>query len=215
MPDGRPHLLVGSRLPEFHPSYAPDGDRVAFDRDVSGNYDVYVFSRKTKKTTRLTRSPEEDSTPAWSPDGAGVAFVSARDGNYEIYLIGANGKREVNLTRNPKADDVAPAWRPGAKTPKVRALAMLRHTLASCSIVGSTGPDSLSGGTGKDTICGGLGNDYLNGMEEKQRRTVRRPGHRHPRGRHRGRDALRRQRERRDNGCVDLRRRRPGQTGGR
>ena len=43
-------------------------DRIAFDSDRDGNFDVYVMDADGSNQTRLTNNPAQDRVPAWSPD---------------------------------------------------------------------------------------------------------------------------------------------------
>jgi Tol biopolymer transport system component len=54
----------------FNPSLSPDGRRVAFDRIVNGNRDVWLIETTRGALTRMTFEAASDFFPVWSPDGA-------------------------------------------------------------------------------------------------------------------------------------------------
>jgi Tol biopolymer transport system component len=94
-----------------YPFWSPDGGRIVFHSNRSGNRDLYVINADGSGLTRLTDNPAGDGTPAWSPDGARIVFQSDRDGNDEIYVMRSDGSQPVNLTRN-LASDSHPYWSP-------------------------------------------------------------------------------------------------------
>jgi Tol biopolymer transport system component/serine/threonine protein kinase len=76
---------------ENHPTWSPDGGRIAYDSDQSGNLDIWVTQRTGGLAVNFTADHKGfDSEPAWSPDGNQIAFVSERDGG-GIYVMPAIG----------------------------------------------------------------------------------------------------------------------------
>lgn len=73
------------------PEISPDGRRVALDRTVAGNRDIWVVDLARKTSTRFTVASAIDATPVWSPDGTRIAFRSNRTGVNQIYVKAANG----------------------------------------------------------------------------------------------------------------------------
>ncbi len=97
------------------PTWSPDGRRIAFQSDRSGNWDIWIINVDGTGLTQLTHSPADDEHPDWSPDGKKIAFSSDRSGNSDIWVIGADGSNPVNLTHAPRRDRY-PMWSPDGKT---------------------------------------------------------------------------------------------------
>jgi TolB protein len=88
-------------------SVDPRGERVVYQGNAGGDFDLYVMQGTTTK--RIVASPADDITPVFSPDGAHIAFVSERDGNREVYVCDPDGSAQVDLTKNA-AMDIHPSW---------------------------------------------------------------------------------------------------------
>ena len=78
-----PQLLPFTRITsgawdDIHPAINPDGKKLVFSSNRSGQWDLYVMDLETGETTRLTDTPEYDGSPSWSPDGQWLV--------YETYL---------------------------------------------------------------------------------------------------------------------------------
>ena len=91
----------------FHPTWSPDGSRIAFDMDN----DIYSVQVDGSEPVRLTDGPGSDTQPAWSPDGTQIAYVHSKDGNYDIWLMNADGSEPKPITSGPDLD-LQPAWSP-------------------------------------------------------------------------------------------------------
>jgi Tol biopolymer transport system component len=93
------------------PAAGDPANRIAFQSDRNGNYDIWVMSADGTGQTALTaNSRAQDTSPAWAPSER-IAFVSTRDGNPEIYSMNADGTDQRRLTSNG-AIDMDPAWSP-------------------------------------------------------------------------------------------------------
>jgi Tol biopolymer transport system component len=93
-----PHTLSGGA-----PSWAPDGERIAFDSTGGG---IYTVTPTGADRTQLTDGPD-DATPDWSPDSKRIVF--ARHG--QIWRMRADGTHLKKLTSHGRE----PAWAPNGK----------------------------------------------------------------------------------------------------
>ena len=62
----------------FHPTWAPDGNAIAFSGQTGGFTDLFVHNLQSGETRRLTKDAFADLQPAWSKDGKTIAFVTDR-----------------------------------------------------------------------------------------------------------------------------------------
>lgn len=77
---------------ERDPAFSPDGNRVAFLRQVDNNNpDIYVKVLAEESVLRLTETPELEGAPAWSPDGRSIAYVRRDSASCSIMRLAALG----------------------------------------------------------------------------------------------------------------------------
>ena len=73
------------------PAYSPDGERVVFSSNRSGNLDLWQVSTKSGVLGRLTDDAAVDWDPAYTPDGRHILWSSNRSGPFEIWMADADG----------------------------------------------------------------------------------------------------------------------------
>ena len=102
---------IGAAIANKDPDVSPDGSKVAFASDRTGDWEVYVARTDGTELARVTFDRGNDARPVWSPDGSKIAFESDRDDNWEIYVANADGTNPTRLTDDPGADR-NPVWSP-------------------------------------------------------------------------------------------------------
>ena len=107
---GERKLLVGSARFEELPQYSPDGRKIAFQSNRSGEVGIWTCDADGSNCVELSSLGNAQSgTPRWSPDSRWIAFDSRVEGQSEIYVIQADGGARRRMTDDP-ADDYVPSW---------------------------------------------------------------------------------------------------------
>ncbi len=71
------------------PSISPDGNRIAFASDRSGNWDIFVMPSTGGKAVQITTDPAHELHPSWSPDGTSLVFsrLGEQSGQWELWVV--------------------------------------------------------------------------------------------------------------------------------
>jgi eukaryotic-like serine/threonine-protein kinase len=92
-------------------TWSPDGTRIAYTADRSGNFDIWTQPIGGGDPVQVTKSAASDTQPAWSPDGRTIVFRSERDGG-GLFVVPALGGPERKLS----SFGVQPQWSPDGAT---------------------------------------------------------------------------------------------------
>ncbi len=105
------------------PLWSPRGDRIAFVRQLEGNFQVFTIRSDGKGIRQLTNVRGNEAHLAWSPDGRHILFCSTRMGFKdealyiaapqpygEIFAMRADGTHLEQLTDN-QWEEGGPAWK--------------------------------------------------------------------------------------------------------
>ncbi len=90
---------------------SPDGKRIAFASNRSGNMDIWTANIDGSGPRRLTSTAAQETAPVWSPTGQEIAFTSGRTGSPQIFVMDSEGLNTRRLTTIGNWND-APAWNP-------------------------------------------------------------------------------------------------------
>src|SRR5262249_11141403 len=78
-------LIASTRLDQ-NPRYSPDGMRIAFESERSGNREIWAAASDGSGAVQLTSfGGPVAAGPIWSPDGKWIAFTGVEPGNREVY----------------------------------------------------------------------------------------------------------------------------------
>ncbi len=104
---GLAKVVLNSTHSEWCPVYSPDGAKVAFQSNRSGDHEIWVCDADGGNCSQLTSFGQFAGSPAWSPDGQWIAFDASVDGQTSAWVIPATGGKPRQLTREHA---VAPRW---------------------------------------------------------------------------------------------------------
>ena len=92
-------LTEGSSI-DRQPTYSPDGKRILFSSNRSGNLDLWTMELETGALRQVTDDSAQDWDPAFTPDGAHILWDSDRTGNLEVWTANADGSGARQITRD-------------------------------------------------------------------------------------------------------------------
>jgi len=108
---------------DVEPTWSPDGNLVAFERQYTKQRGADVMIVRADGTKLRTLSPPAsrdgvwNTHPSWSPDGSMVVFSSNRDGNFDLFAVKASGLGLQQLTfTKGSVRNLEPQWSPDGHT---------------------------------------------------------------------------------------------------
>jgi TolB protein len=105
-----PHVVMQSNEPLMSPSWAPDGQTLAYVSFENRLPSVYVQLLRTGERRRVSDHAGVNQAPAWSPDGKKLALtLSTRDGNLDVYVMDLATQALTRITDDPGID-TEPQW---------------------------------------------------------------------------------------------------------
>ena len=109
-----PRELTKHSAIETEPVLSPDGKKLAYVSDRTGQPQVYSMDLSSKKVTRISRKGGYNTSPAWSPDSSMVAFTSQKRGSKStIYRVRIDDNLGTQTRVSPEnISSESPAWSP-------------------------------------------------------------------------------------------------------
>lgn len=91
---------------DSEPSWSPDGGKIAFLSERSGQDEVYLMDPEGANPEQLTELPVLKSGLSWSSDAQDVIF----EGSGDLYIVDIETKEVTRLTSTANFNEATPAW---------------------------------------------------------------------------------------------------------
>ncbi|HWU84651.1 MAG TPA: Tol-Pal system beta propeller repeat protein TolB [Rhodocyclaceae bacterium] len=101
---GNAQTAFASTEPIISPTWAPDGNRIAYVSFQTKKPIVYVHDLAAGRRHVAANFKGSNSAPAWSPDGKRLAVVLTKDGGSQLYLVNADGSGVTRLASSAGID---------------------------------------------------------------------------------------------------------------
>jgi len=101
--------LIRSTRADHSQQFSPDGTKIVFASERTGNYEIWLSDADGKNQRQLTDSQGSAGSPRFSPDGKHIAYDTQIAGGSDIYVVSVNGGIPRRLTENAKNNSL-PAW---------------------------------------------------------------------------------------------------------
>jgi Tol biopolymer transport system component len=88
--------VVASSGQDVSPQYSPQGDRIAFRSDRSGEEQLWVADAAGGDSVQITHGVLKPSVPRWAPDGRSIAFNNSANGDLHMARLKADGGWNVS-----------------------------------------------------------------------------------------------------------------------
>ncbi len=102
--------LTNNSSEDMSPDWSPDGTKIAFKSNRTGEYEIYVMNADGTGQIQVTTMTNCDS-PQWSPDGKRIAFYTRQNNNNIIYTMNPDGT-ELTPVTDPAMSADSPYWSP-------------------------------------------------------------------------------------------------------
>ncbi len=97
-----PAAAIASTRADAIANLAPDGRRVVFLSDRSGDFEFWVADLDGSNAIQLTSMAILPGFPKWSPDGTLITFHGDLEGRPDVLVVPASGGQPRNITRGTR-----------------------------------------------------------------------------------------------------------------
>ncbi len=102
--------FIASTFWDLHPSFSPDGRKIAFSSNRSGHYEIWTKDFDSGLEKQLSHFQNSFiSSPRWAPDNNSLAFEKRIEGQSDIYEFDLRLDQARPITAHP-SDDLHPTF---------------------------------------------------------------------------------------------------------
>ncbi len=110
------NCLTNNEYENRYASYSPNGERIVFESNRSGHWEIYLMDTDGMHVERLTNNNRINRRPSWHPKGKAILYESIEDGVTQLRTIKINGKKErIIKSANAGEDLVFAMYAPNGK----------------------------------------------------------------------------------------------------
>jgi Tol biopolymer transport system component/DNA-binding winged helix-turn-helix (wHTH) protein len=105
-----PSLFVSEKGNKMRPDLSPDGEKIAFESDRLGFWDIWTCATDGSGCEQVTSLHGTAGRARWSPNSRYIAFEFHPNELSEIYVVEVSGGIPRILPTIPGADNLSPSW---------------------------------------------------------------------------------------------------------
>ncbi|HKR00651.1 MAG TPA: DPP IV N-terminal domain-containing protein, partial [Pyrinomonadaceae bacterium] len=98
-----------------HPTWSPDGKKIAFALNVHSDPGIYIMEENGNDQKKLIGVAEGGYHPAWSPDGKRIAFIKGLGNTRGLCVVDIDSKSETQLVSDNRQNEY-PTWSPDGRS---------------------------------------------------------------------------------------------------
>lgn len=108
--DGKSNIAITKGMgSSYNPKFSPDGKKIAFISDKSGNYEIYICDLEGTAMKQLTNKKGNTIEFDWSADGKKIVYENIKESVSSINIVDVETGVSENLT-GEKANNVNPCF---------------------------------------------------------------------------------------------------------
>lgn len=102
--------LTNDPAQDMMPVFSPDGTKIAFCSNRTGNWDIYIMDLTGGQPVQITNDPADDFHPSFSPDGSKLVYCTFgnQSGQWELVVISLDNTGPKRFIGN----GLFPSWSP-------------------------------------------------------------------------------------------------------
>jgi TolB protein len=106
--------VTRNRAEDGYPVFSPDGEKLVFESDRSGKFELYCKDLQDQSLTKLFSSPTEDRHPFWTYKGEQLYFSRSVKGRYQIFRYDFESGKILQIT-DYRGKNALPAVSPSGR----------------------------------------------------------------------------------------------------